>query len=57
VQVNGKLRGEIEVAADAPEADIVTAAQANEKVQAHTTGREIVKTIYVPGKIVNIVVR
>jgi leucyl-tRNA synthetase len=57
VQVNGKLRGEIHVAADAAEEDVVSQAQANEKVKAHTDGHEVVKTIYIHGKIVNIVVR
>ncbi|HWT55710.1 MAG TPA: leucine--tRNA ligase [Candidatus Microsaccharimonas sp.] len=57
VQVNGKLRGEIEVAADEVEDKVVAAAQSNERVKAHTDGHEIVKTIYITGKLVNIVVR
>jgi leucyl-tRNA synthetase len=57
VQVNGKLRGEIEVAADSPEDEVIVAAKANDRVKAHLDGHEIVKTIYIPGKIVNIVVR
>ena len=57
VQINGKLRGEIEIAPDEAEAAVVEAAQANDKVKAHLEGQEVVKTIYVPGKIVNIVVR
>jgi leucyl-tRNA synthetase len=57
VQVNGKVRGEIQVAADVSEEAAVAAAHANEKVKAHIDGHEIVKNIYVPGKIVNIVVR
>jgi leucyl-tRNA synthetase len=56
VQVNGKLRGEIDIAADTPEEDVIAVAQANEKVKAHLEGKQIVKTIYVPGKIVNLVV-
>ena len=39
------------------EAEVTEAAHANEKVKAHTDGNEIVKTIYVPGKIVNIVAK
>jgi leucyl-tRNA synthetase len=55
VQVNGKLRGEIEVAADADQATIVAAARANEKVAAYVTS-EPKKTIYVPNKLVSFVV-
>lgn len=57
VQVNGKLRGEIQVAAHEAEDAVVEAAQTNDKVKAHLDGHEVVKTIYIPGKIVNIVVR
>ncbi len=57
VQINGKLRGEIQVAADTAETDIVAAAQANDKVKVHIEGKQVVKSIYVPGKIVNLVVR
>lgn len=56
IQVNGKLRGEQSVAADASEDDIVTAAKSNEKVAMHLDGKEVRKTIYVPGKLVNFVV-
>ncbi len=57
VQVNGKLRGEIQIAPDTAEAEVIAAATATDRVKAHTERHEIVKTIYVPGKIVNIVVR
>lgn len=57
VQVNGKLRGEIQVAADIAEADAIAAALATDRAKAHTDGLEIIKTIYVPGKIVNIVAK
>lgn len=56
VQVNGKLRGEITVAADADNETIASAAQAQEKVAAYLDGQVIKKTIVVPGKIVNFVV-
>jgi leucyl-tRNA synthetase len=56
VQVNGKLRGEIDVAASAAQEEIVEAAKQHEKVAAHLEGKEIRKTIYVPGKLVNFVV-
>ncbi|MHB0970111.1 MAG: leucine--tRNA ligase [Thermoanaerobaculia bacterium] len=57
VQVNGKLRGQVEVPAAAAEADVVAAAKANDKVAHHIEGKTIVKTIYVPGKLVNVVVK
>lgn len=56
VQVNGKLRGEVTVAADADEAQVVNAAQANEKVKVYLDGKELRKTIYVSGKLVSFVV-
>lgn len=56
VQVNGKLRGKISVAADASKADIEKAAIADENVQRFTEGVTIRKIIVVPNKLVNIVV-
>jgi len=56
VQVNGKVRGQIEVAKDAPEPDVVAQARADENVAKHLAGREIKRAIYVPGRIVNFVV-
>jgi len=55
VQVNGKLRGEIEVSTDAPEDEIIATAQSNDKVAAHLEGQTIRKSIYVPKKLVNFV--
>jgi leucyl-tRNA synthetase len=57
IQVNGKVRGEVEMPIDAEEVAVIDAAQANDRVKAHTEGKTIVKTIYVPGKILNIVVK
>jgi leucyl-tRNA synthetase len=57
VQVNGKLRGRILVPADATEDFVIERALADEKVQSAIAGKQIVKTIYVPGKLVNLVVR
>lgn len=57
VQVNGKVRVTIEIAPDASEDDARTAAEAEENVQKNIDGKEVVKFIYVPGKIVNIVVK
>ena len=56
VQVNGKLRGTIEVAQDAPREAIEAAALAEPSVAQYVDGKEIRKLIVVPGKIVNIVV-
>jgi leucyl-tRNA synthetase len=56
VQVNGKLRGKIVVAAGTSEPDVIEKALADEKVQSYVTGKQIVKTIYT-GKLVSIVVR
>ncbi|HSX33704.1 MAG TPA: leucine--tRNA ligase [Candidatus Saccharimonadales bacterium] len=56
VQVSGKLRGEVTVPADASQAQIEQAAKAHEKVAAHLAGKDIKKTIYVPGKLISFVV-
>ena len=57
VQVNGKLRGQIEVSREAPEDVVVALARKNEAVVRHLAEKTVVKTIYVPGKLVNLVVR
>jgi leucyl-tRNA synthetase len=57
VQVNGKLRARITVPADASEDVMRERALADEKVKAAIEGKQIVKVIVVPGKLVNIVVR
>ncbi|HET7053121.1 MAG TPA: leucine--tRNA ligase [Solirubrobacterales bacterium] len=57
VQVNGKLRDRIEAPADAGEDELLALARASEKVQGHVDGKQIVKQIVVPGKLVNLVVR
>jgi leucyl-tRNA synthetase len=56
VQINGKLRSRVVVAADATGETVLARALADEKVQAIIAGKQIVKQIYVPGKLVNIVV-
>jgi leucyl-tRNA synthetase len=55
VQVNGKVRARVTVAADAPDADIVAAATAHPQVQAFTAGKTIRKTLVVRGRLVGIV--
>jgi leucyl-tRNA synthetase len=57
VQVNGKLRATIKVPAGATEEQVRSAALADEKVKPWTDGKQIVKLIVVPGKLVNIVVK
>ncbi len=57
VQINGKLRSRIVVPADAPEDVVRERALADEKIRAMVAGKQIVKPIVVPGKLVNIVVR
>ena len=55
VQVNGKLRGHIEVPASASREEVEASARSNENVLRHTEGQTIRKVIVVPGKLVNIV--
>lgn len=57
VQVNGKLRGEVEVSVNADKEAIIEQALAQPNVVRFTDGKEIVKQIYVPGKILNLVVK
>jgi len=57
VQVNGKLRGLVVMPTSATNDQVEQAALANEKVKAAIAGKQIVKKIVVPGKLVNIVVR
>jgi len=55
VQVNGKLRAKITVAADASQADVEPLAFADEHVTKFTEGKTVRKVIYVPGRLLNIV--
>jgi leucyl-tRNA synthetase len=57
VQVNGKVRGHVEVATGTSENEITKLALANEKVQPFVAGKQVVKLIVVPEKLVNVVVR
>jgi leucyl-tRNA synthetase len=56
VQVNGKVRDRLSVAPDISQEELEKLAQASPKVQAHVNGQAILKTIVVPGKLVNLVV-
>jgi leucyl-tRNA synthetase len=57
VQINGKLRGLIVVPVDSTEEFVVERALADEKVRAFIAGKRVVKKIYVPGKLLNLVVK
>jgi leucyl-tRNA synthetase len=57
VQINGKVRDTILISSDASDTVAIQAAKGSEKVQKALDGKEIMKEIYVPGKIVNIVAK
>ena len=57
VQVNGKVRSRMEVPTDISKEDALEKAQADEKVKAYTDGKTVVKAIYIPGRLVNLVVK
>ena len=58
VQINGKVRAQLEVASEdiADEDGILERARTTEEIQKYLQGKEIKKEIYVPGKIINLVV-
>ena len=56
VQVNGKVRDKIEVAVGIDEAEAQALALASPRVQSHVEGKSVAKTVYVPGRLVNVVV-
>lgn len=56
VQINGKVRGDIEIAPDATEAEAWAAVEKNEQLLSRIQEQEITKKIYVPGRIMNIIV-
>ncbi len=57
VQVNGKVRDKLQVAPDLPNAEVEQLARQSEKAQAHMDGKQVVKVITVPNKLVNFVVK
>ncbi|MBI1937821.1 MAG: leucine--tRNA ligase [Ignavibacteriales bacterium] len=57
VQINGKVRAKIEMPLDLPEAEVKKIILSDDKVKTHIDGKQLVKEIYVPNKIYNIVVR
>ena len=57
VQVNGKLRDRLQVAVDAEKDDVLAQARQAENAARFLDGKQVVKEVYVPGKLVNFVVR
>ena len=57
VQVNGKVRGNVEIPVDADKETAFAAARANDKVAKFLEGMTVVKEVYVPGRIINFVVK
>jgi leucyl-tRNA synthetase len=57
VQVNGKLRGKVTIAAGASEEQVFAAVQSNDSIKPWVDGKQLVKRIYVAGKMVNLVVK
>ncbi len=57
VQIGGKVRAQVKIAKDADAATAIAAAKADEKIASMLEGKTIIKEIYVPGRIVNIVAR
>ena len=56
VQVNGKVRDRLRVARRSRDEELLALALASERVQAHVDGKELRKTVVVPGKLVSLVV-
>ncbi|MFH1807354.1 MAG: leucine--tRNA ligase [Pseudomonadota bacterium] len=57
VQVNGKLRGDVQVDAEADQAQVESVARGVDKVRAHLEGKSVVKVVFVKGRLLNFVVR
>ena len=57
IQINGKVRAKLMIAADAAQEDVLAAAKSDERIAAQLEGKTIVKELYVKGKLVNIVIR
>ena len=57
IQINGKRRSEILINSNASKDDVITLAKSDIKIQTYLKGNEIVKEIYIEGRIVNIVIK
>jgi leucyl-tRNA synthetase len=57
IQINGKLRSEIEIARDTSEDDVIAAAMEDVKIQSYMNNKHIIKKIYIPNRLLNLVVK
>ena len=57
IQVNGKLRANIEIDANTEEGDVLQLAKENDRIDNYIAGKELIKEIYVPGRLINFVVK
>jgi leucyl-tRNA synthetase len=57
VQVNGKVRGKLSVARGASESEAMARAREDERIRAWFEGKEITRTVFVPDRLLNLVVR
>lgn len=57
IQINGKVRARVSIPKDADKETVMNSVKADEKIKSQLEGKQIVKEIYVPGKICNIVIR
>jgi leucyl-tRNA synthetase len=57
VQVNGKIRSQIKVSSDSSDEDIISTALEQPKIQSYTEGKNIVKSMVIPKKLVVLVVK
>ncbi len=57
VQVNGKVRGKLEVARGATEADAMARVREDPRIRSWVEGKEIARTVFVPDRLLNLVVR
>ena len=57
IQVNGKLRANIEIDANTEEGDVLQLAKENDRIDNYIGGKELIKEIYVPGRLINFVVK
>jgi leucyl-tRNA synthetase len=57
VQVNGKVRGRLDLERGAPESEALALAQSDEKIRPWVDGKELERAVYVPDRLLNLVVR
>jgi len=57
VQVNGKVRGKLSMARGASESEAMTQVRADDRIRSWVDGKEILRTVFVPDRLLNLVVR